>query len=157
MADIVRIAAIGGTVGALVAGSLAAPSFFQSAVAEEPVKAASAAFADILPHRPFDPSGLVKFDVILGPGVSTDVQHSSVVAKISYGHREYVSIITTPTGTYSSDALTSPNVRYPGIDLVPEFEGHWGLPYRLLGGKWTSTTEGSITTFTFVPANSTQS
>jgi hypothetical protein len=155
MADIVRVVAIGGTIGALIAGSLAAPAFLQKAFASEPAKVASV-FTDILPRQPYDPSGLLKLDVVLGPGVSTDVQRSAIVSKISYGHREYVSIITTPSGTYSSDALTSANVKYPGIDVVPRFEGNWFNPFRF-GGKWTSSTSGSITTLSFVPANSTQS
>src|SRR5690242_6586331 len=140
----------------LVVGSLAAPTFWTNALASEPAKVATV-FSDILPHQPFDPSGLVKFDVILGPGVSTDVQHAATVAKISYGHRKYVQIIATPSGVYSSDALTSPNVKYPGIDVVPRSWGFWALPFAEFGGKWTTSTEGSITTFTFVPANATQS
>src|SRR4051794_30504324 len=117
MADIVRIIAIGGTIGALIAGGLAAPAFLQGALADEPAKVASSAFADIFPKR-FDPDGLVKFHITAGPGVSTDVERSKTITKISYGHRSYVEVVTTPSGTYSSDALTSPNVRYPGIDVT---------------------------------------
>jgi len=154
MADIVRIVAIGGTAGMLIAGSLAAPMFWQKALASEPAKVATV-FTDILPRQPYDPSGLLKLDVEIGSGVSTDIRRSAIVSKISYGHREYVSIIQTPSGTYSSDALTSRNVRYPGIDVVRHAEGSWLNPFRF-GGKWTSSTSGSITTFTFVPANTTQ-
>jgi hypothetical protein len=154
MADIVRIIAIGGTAGMLAAGSLAAPAFWQNALASEPAKMATV-FSDILPRQPYDPSRLLKLDVVVGPGVSTDVQRSTIVSKISYGHREYVSIIQTSSGTYSSDALTSAHVKYPGIDVVPRFEGSWFNPFRF-GGEWTSSTSGSITTFSFIPANWTQ-
>jgi len=154
MADIVRIVAIGGTAGMLLAGSLAAPMFWQQAIANEPAKVATV-FSDILPRQPYDPSGLLKLDVEIGPGVSTDVQRSAIVSKISYGHRKYVSIIQTASGTYSSDALTSAHVKYPGIDVVPSFVGSWLNPFHL-GGKWVSSTAGSITTYSFVPAHSTQ-
>ena len=156
MANIVRVAAIGGIAGVIVAGGLAMPAFLQNAVAEEPTKVA-AAFSDFFPHQPYDPSTLLKFDVIVGPGVSTDVQRSTTVSKIGYGNRTYVTIITTSTGTYSSDALTSPNVKYPGVDLLPRFASRWGQDDHGLGGAWTSTTSGSITTFSFVPAHSLQS
>ncbi len=37
------------------------------------------------------------------------------VRKIAYGKESTVNIITTSSGTYSSDSLTSRNVRYQGI------------------------------------------
>ncbi len=153
MADTVRIIAIGGTVGALIGGGLAAPAFMPSALADEPAKAAISSFAEIFP-KPFDPKSLVKFDITYGPGVSTDVQHSSTISKIEYGHRTYVSIVTTPSGTYSSDALVSPYVRYPGIDVSPKYSGHHHWSYSWFhgsagSGSWTSFTSGSITYFTY--------
>ncbi len=68
-----------------------------------------------------------------------------------------VSIVTTASGTYSSDALTSPYVRYPGIDVDPDLRGdqftagdvdHDGRAAR---GTWTSVTSGSITYFSYGP------
>jgi hypothetical protein len=156
MADTVRIIAIGGTIGVLVAGAFAAPAFFQTALADEPVKIASSAFADMF-AKPFNPKSLVKFDITYGPSVSTEVRHSVTISKISYGQREYVSIVTTPSGTYSSDALTSPNVRYPGVDVTRKVRWHANWDDRTFagafaGGIWTSVTSGSITTLTYSPA-----
>lgn len=49
------------------------------------------------------------------PGVSLEPQSTSVVRKIGYGETRFVSVATTASGTYSTDALQSPYVRYPGI------------------------------------------
>lgn len=70
----------------------------------------------------FDTSRLVKFDgrqfeIAYDASVSTDVLTSTTVKKIEAGRVSYVSIGTTATGTYSSDALTSKHVKYPGISV----------------------------------------
>ncbi len=88
-----------------------------------------------------------------------DVKSASTITKISAGHKSIVSIVTTPSGTYSSDALLSPNVRYPGIEVKPK---HWrdgGLSISTLTsdsgtGRWTSYSTGSFTyyTYSFTPA-----
>ena len=155
MVDKVRVIAIGGTIGALVAGSLAAPALFQHALADEPAKVMTKSFNELFP-KPFDPKSLLKFHITAGPNVSLDVQKTATISKISYGHRTYVAIVTTPSGTYSTDALMSPNVRYPGIDVTPK--GHGAFSYRTFSGPfgtgtWTSFSEGSITylTYSFTP------
>ena len=102
-------------------------------MAEEPAKVATKSFNEIFP-KPFDPKSLLKFDIATGPNVSLDVKKTSTISKISYGHRTYVSIVTTPSGTYSTDALTSPNVRYPGIDVTPK--GHGAFSYRSFVGPF---------------------
>ena len=43
--------------------------------------------------------------------------HRPTVRKIGYGQTSIVNIITTSSGVYSSDALTSPHVLYPGIHV----------------------------------------
>jgi hypothetical protein len=55
------------------------------------------------------------FAVETEPGVSLEPQSRSVVRKIGYGETRFVSVSTTASGTYSTDALQSPYVRYPGI------------------------------------------
>lgn len=47
--------------------------------------------------------------------VSLTPESTAVVRKIGYGQTKFVTINTTSTGTYSSDGLASPNIRYPGI------------------------------------------
>lgn len=51
--------------------------------------------------------------------VSLEPETSTSVRKIEYGRVTEVSIATTSTGTYSSDAMVSPNVLYPGITVEP--------------------------------------
>lgn len=78
---------------------------------------------DVLPEGAptgFDTSRLVKFDdrhyeIDYDTSVSTDVLKSTRIRKIEGGRVSYVSIGTTSTGTYSSDALTSKHIQYPGI------------------------------------------
>lgn len=63
-----------------------------------------------------------------------------MVRKIEAGKTSLVSVVTTPSGVYSSDGLDSPHVRYPGIhrDKSREFDavaylsdGSWiGFKYR---------------------------
>lgn len=65
---------------------------------------------------------LVKFDerqyeVAYSADVSLEPLSSSSVRKVGYGHVRDVNIATTSTGTYSSDALVSPHVLYPGIKV----------------------------------------
>lgn len=80
---------------------------------------------------------LVRFDdryyhVRQDESVSTTVLGHSRVRKIGYGQSSYVDIVTTPTGTYSSDAMYSPHVRYPGIEVERAFR-------HSLISIWTST------------------
>jgi hypothetical protein len=154
MASTMRIIAVGGAVGTLIAGSLAGLMFLQSAAAEEPAKAAAASFSDLFPKAPpFDPRTLRKFAIVVGPSVSTDVEHSTIISKIEHGHRSFVTVITTASGTYSSDGLASPYIKYPGIDVDPIRAGHrsWALPVEDSPLGWSSVTSGSITYFTYGP------
>jgi hypothetical protein len=47
--------------------------------------------------------------------VSMDAFSSVVVRKIGYGETSFVTVTTTSSGVYSSDALASAHVRYPGV------------------------------------------
>lgn len=124
---------LGMTLGAICATALAAigPGFVLEA------------FADEAPAG-FDTSKLVKFDgreyrIDYEDWVSTDPLSSSVVKKIEYGRVSYVTIATTATGTYSSDALLSPHVQYPGIDVTevtPNRHGTWFAYWS--GDRWSS-------------------
>lgn len=82
-------------------------------------------------------SMLVKFhdrqyEVAYSADVSLEPISSSVVRKVGYGRVTEVNIATTATGTYSSDGLASPHVRYPGIEVnrVHEDEGRYWPFYR---------------------------
>lgn len=67
-------------------------------------------------------STLVKFegrDYAIGydETVSLDPVSTTIVRRIGYGHTTDVSIVTTASGTYSSDGLTSAHVLYPGLSV----------------------------------------
>lgn len=86
---------------------------------------ASEAFAD---EGDTPLSNLVKFDgqdyrVTAEDWVSLDPISATTVQKIGYGKITEVNIATTTTGTYSSDAIVSPYVLYPGIEVEPVTSG----------------------------------
>ena len=96
-------------------------------------------FADEAPAG-FDPSRLVKYEgrkytVDYDESVATDPLSTTRVKKVEAGRVSYVTITTTATGTYSTDAMFSRHVQYPGIAVEPagrsgnQFSywsnGHW--------------------------------
>ena len=120
LAGLIGAAAIGALV---VVGAVVLPAVAQATMASEPV-------AKIL--QPLElPSGgsalstsLAKFDgryyaIATEPSVSLDPLSSVTVRKIAYGRTTFVTVTTTSSGTYSSDGLVSPHVRYPGVHAEP--------------------------------------
>jgi hypothetical protein len=70
----------------------------------------------------FDASRLVKyddalFDVQTDDSVSLEAKAVTHIRKIEFGRASTVDIVTTSSGTYSTDAMFSPHIRYPGIDV----------------------------------------
>lgn len=120
---------LGMSLGAFTATALAAigPGAVFSAVADE-----------FLPTG-IDPDSLVRFedrlfDVQHEDWVSTDPLSTARVKKVEAGKVSYVTITTTATGAYSTDAMFSRHVKYPGISVEevtprPRFstwsDGHW--------------------------------
>jgi hypothetical protein len=117
MSEFVRTVAITGAIGALTAGLLVAPSWLPRAIAQEqPMKTLLSSTTDFSPNS-FDPDTLAKYDITFDDSVSSDVARTQTVKKIGFGAVETVTIVTTDSGTYSSDAITSPYVKYPGIEV----------------------------------------
>src|SRR5688500_16736703 len=112
MVDPVRVFAYSAFFGSIVALSIVAPAQM-GAVAEEPVKAAAAAIDSLFPDS-VDPKMFRKYKITFDESISTEVQRTQVVKKIGYGRTSEVTIVTTPSGTYSTDGLLSPHVQYPG-------------------------------------------
>jgi hypothetical protein len=148
MVDPIRTMAIGGFFGAMIGWSLIAPDHM-SAIAEEPVKAVASVISDLFPPS-VDPKMFRKYKITFDDSVSTEVSRTQVVKKIAGGRTSEVTIVTTPSGTYSTDGLLSPNVQYPGI--VKKSRG-WGDQFRyyasVTGGHWVSFSNGSITYFSY--------
>jgi len=159
----VRTVFLSGAVAGLVAGAIASPSFFPAAFAAEPQKHVLDTANELFP-KPFDPRSLRKFDFTLDDSVSTKAQRVDTVQKIGFGKRTIVAIVTTPSGTYSSDAIASPNIRYPGIDVTPKRDDEcgcgtdhswFGVATSPFGTRtWSHIDSGSFTFInsTFTPA-----
>jgi hypothetical protein len=145
-----RIAAAVGAGGALAALLLAVPSMLPEAIAsEQPARTLLSSMTELFPP-PFDPSKLAKYNYEVSPAISTDVLKQSVIKKIGYGNVENVYVVQTPSGTYSSDALQSPNVEYPGIvkkrvhnqvGMAYWSNGHWAAQKFVSAGSFVTITK----------------
>jgi len=146
----VRIAAAMGAGGILAALLLAVPSILPQALAsEQPARTLLSSMSELFPP-PFDPGKLAKYNYELSPAISTDVVKQSVIKKIGYGNTETVYVVQTPSGTYSTDALQSPNVEYPGVLKTRERGDHVGMAFWS-HGRWVSqkfVSAGSFVTIT---------
>src|SRR5690349_1652982 len=58
------------------------------------------------------------YSVTYEDDVSTTATATATVRKIGYGETTVVNITTTSSGVYSSDAMTSPHIRYPGVHVA---------------------------------------
>lgn len=59
------------------------------------------------------------FNISVDRNIVGNVLGTTRVKKIGYGHSNYVNIVTTSSGSYSSDGTASPNVQYYGIEEGP--------------------------------------
>lgn len=99
-----------------------------------------AAFADEYAPGGVDAASLVKFEgrdytVDYDSWIATDPLSTTRIKKVEAGRVSYVTITTTATGTYSTDAMFSNHVQYPGINVAPDGpsrnvfhywnNGHW--------------------------------
>jgi hypothetical protein len=99
------------------------------------------AFADESPVG-IDPSSLVRFEdrdynVDYDDWVATDPLSTVRVKKVEAGRVSYVTITTTATGTYSTDAMFSRHVQYPGIS-VEQIEPSRNRFSYWTNGEWSS-------------------
>ena len=107
------------------------------------------------------------YSVTYEEGVSTAATETATVRKIGYGQTTVVNITTTSSGVYSSDAMTSPYIRYPGVFVsrlpasADETEGGIQAPqlaYWSEGKGWVATpfvTAGSFAVVTRTPYGTT--
>ena len=112
-----------------------------------------AAFADETDAQPIDFDKLIRvddqeFQVSANDSVSTDVLFASQVKKIGYGVVQTVNIVRTPSGTYSSDALVSPHILYPGVDVSK-------VPAELANNSLSLFSQFGWTALKTIPAGST--
>ena len=57
------------------------------------------------------------YSITYEDSVSREATSQVTVRKIGYGETSIVNIMTTASGVYSSDALTNPHFRYPGVHV----------------------------------------
>jgi hypothetical protein len=145
-----RVAAAMGTGFGIVVLLYALPNMLPPAIAnEEPARTLFSNASEIFPPA-FDPGSLVKYTFDLAPSVSTEVVKESTIKKIGYGNTEFVHVLQTPSGTYSTDALQSPYVEYPGvlkkrthdqIGLAFWSNGSWVMQNPVSAGSFVTVTK----------------
>ena len=82
-----------------------------------------------------------EIEMSVAPTVSQDVLTNSTVRKIGYGRVETVNIVVTSTGTYSSDAMDTTHVIYPGIETRRKDDATLGVFFlALIDGRWSPVT-----------------
>jgi len=151
-----RVIATSFGLASAVAGAVVSPAIFPQAFAQEPQHKLVQTAEQLFP-APADLRRLKKFNVDIADSVSTKPERTQVISKIGFGERSMVSIVTTATGTYSSDAILSPYVRYPGIDVERKHwwyncgcQNHFSMStYTSPYGTWTTTRTNSGS-FTYV-------
>jgi hypothetical protein len=134
---------LGMTLGAICATALAAigPGMVIETFADEAVVG-------------IDASKLVRYEdsiyrVRHDASVNTDPLSTSRVKKVEGGRVSYVTITTTPSGTYSTDALFSNHVQYPGIEVervYPYPDNHFSY---WSNGHWTTFITSTANSFIY--------
>jgi hypothetical protein len=113
------------------------------------------AFADEAPVG-IDTSRLVRFEdrdynVDYDDWVATDPLSTVRVKKIEAGKVSYVTITTTATGTYSTDAMFSRHVQYPGISVEHAEPIQTQFSYWT-NGRWSAFRTSNAGSFTYMRA-----
>ena len=128
MGRFMRQLVLGVAVTAAVSGLLTSPLWLRSAMATDVVTDVAEATEQVQTIAPaLDLSNLVKFEgreyaVSYEDGAVSEPLSVTRIKKVEYGQVSYVDVATTVSGTYSSEALFSPHVKYPGILVVPTGE-----------------------------------
>ena len=78
--------------------------------------AAVVEFVEFVPARILELDDAL-FDVQTDDSVSLKANSVAHIRKIEFGRASTVDIVTTSSGIYSTDAMFSPHIRYPGIDV----------------------------------------
>lgn len=110
-------------------------------------------FADEAPTIGIDPSKLVRYEdrdyvVDYDASVATDPLSTTRVKKIEAGKVSYVTITTTATGTYSTDAMFSNHVQYPGISVEPVADDRNHFAYWT-NGHWSGCVTRAANSFVY--------
>lgn len=112
---------LGALVGIAVAGVLTSPAWLP-ALASENVVAPVLSVATGTSASTYDPESLIKYEdrtysVTYDDSVVQEPTRQLRIKKIEYGRVSFVDIAETASGTYSTEAMFSPHVRYTGITV----------------------------------------
>lgn len=115
------------------------------------------ALADEFAPSGVDAASLVKFEghdyvVDYDDWVATDPLTAVRVKKVEAGKVSYVTITTTASGTYSTDAMFSNHVQYPGISVTDAEPGRNFFRYWT-NGRWSSFSTGTAGSFIYYRSN----
>lgn len=115
------------------------------------------AFGDEMAISGIDTASLVKYEgrdylVDYDASVATDPLSTVRVKKVEAGKVSYVSITTTATGTYSTDAMFSNHVQYPGISVELD-EPDRNFFHYWTNGRWSAFSTGTAGSFTYYSFN----
>jgi hypothetical protein len=134
---------LGMTLGAICATALAAigPGLVVQAFGDENVV------------NGVDAARLVRFEnrdynVDYEDWVATDPLSTTRVKKVEAGKVSYVTITTTASGTYSTDAMFSRHVQYPGISVEDAYRRPNRFSYWT-NGKWSGFSTRSAGSFSY--------
>lgn len=113
---------LGALVGVAAASVLTLPAWLP-AVASEDVAPAVINATVGTPTSRYDPDSLIKFEdrtysVTYDESVNQEPIRQLRIKKVEYGRVSFVDIAETPSGTYSTEAMFSPHVRYPGVSVA---------------------------------------
>lgn len=146
---------LGMTLGALCATTLAftGPGMVIETFADD--------VAERLVPRGFDPSELVHFEdksykVESEEWVATEPLSTTRIKKIEAGLVSYVTITTTESGTYSTDAMFSDHVQYPGIAVSEVPQPPQSRLSYLSGGSWHGLTGDGANSFFYFRSGDTR-
>lgn len=149
--DATRAIILGGAAGLVGVAMLVLPNSLPPAIAsDEPVRTLMSSASELWPPA-FSADTLMKWDYYVQPGVSIEPIRESTVRKIGYGKTTMVHVMETESGVYSTDALASPHIEYPGIIKQlrkPEPE----VILQLRDGRWEIATTAAAQSFSAVPA-----
>lgn len=123
-----NVAGLGFTVFCLAVIADALPDTGSQAFAQSPlVTNVSSALANVIPNQDAPSSESLSnllhieeraYDVQFDPSLSQTALSNYSVRKVGFGNVSTVRIVTTPSGTYSTDGFASNHVLYPGVSVI---------------------------------------
>ena len=133
---------IGMTLGAVCATAIAAigPGMVIEAFADDSIVGVDASRLVKYEDREY----LVDYDA----SVATDALSTNRIKKVEGGRVSYVTITSTATGTYSTDAMFSSHVQYPGIEVKPVDAKRNRFSYWS-NGRWSAFVTRSANSFIY--------